>query len=147
MHSQQTPSVMSILENIGRFYRNPWYLSWWLYHKYWTSSRADSDSRFAPSQWETTLLSNDVTHWLGANLEPALRLHARRDSRVFGLGGNVYYGNGLDIIDKLPHLYDYVHTLIKTSIFTFVSRCMQCLPQPRKIVNLHVRLLHHVLLL
>ena len=31
-----------------------------------------ADSRFAPSQWETALLCNDVSHWLGANLEPAL---------------------------------------------------------------------------
>ena len=29
-------------------------------------------SRFAPSQWETALLCNDVSHWLGASLEPAL---------------------------------------------------------------------------
>ena len=35
----------------------------------WTIHRADS--RFAPSQWETVLLCNDVSHWLGANLEPA----------------------------------------------------------------------------
>ena len=34
------------------------------------SSRADS--RFAPSQWETALLCNDVSHWLGANLESTL---------------------------------------------------------------------------
>ena len=31
-----------------------------------------ADSRFAPSQWETALLSNDISHWLGANLESAL---------------------------------------------------------------------------
>ena len=31
-----------------------------------------ADSRFAPSQWETTLLCNDASHWLGANLESAL---------------------------------------------------------------------------
>ena len=31
-----------------------------------------SDSRFAPSQWETSLQSNTVSHWLGANLESAL---------------------------------------------------------------------------
>ena len=29
-------------------------------------------SRFAPRQWETALLCNDVSHWLGANLESAL---------------------------------------------------------------------------
>ena len=27
------------------------------------------DSRFAPSQWETALLCNDVSHWLGASIE------------------------------------------------------------------------------
>ena len=31
-----------------------------------------ADSRFAPGQWETALLCNDVSHWLGANLESAL---------------------------------------------------------------------------
>ena len=31
-----------------------------------------ADSRFAPSQWETALLCNAVSHWLGTNLESAL---------------------------------------------------------------------------
>ena len=39
----------------------------------WTIHRADS--RFAPSQWETALLCNDVSHWLGTNLEP-VQMHA-----------------------------------------------------------------------
>ena len=30
------------------------------------------DSRFAHSQWEMVLLCNDVSHWLGASLEPVL---------------------------------------------------------------------------
>ena len=30
-----------------------------------------AESRFAPSQWETTLLCNGVFHWLGTNLESA----------------------------------------------------------------------------
>ena len=33
-----------------------------------------ADLRFVPSQWETALLCNDVSHWLGANLESALIL-------------------------------------------------------------------------
>ena len=36
----------------------------------WCHNRADS--RLAPSQWETSLQSNAVSHWLGANLESAL---------------------------------------------------------------------------
>ena len=35
--------------------------------------RYRADSRFAPSQWETALQSNVVSHWLGTNLESALR--------------------------------------------------------------------------
>ena len=31
-----------------------------------------ADFRFAPSQWETALFCNDVSHWLGASLESAL---------------------------------------------------------------------------
>ena len=31
-----------------------------------------ADSRFAPSRWETALLCNDVSHWLGANRESTL---------------------------------------------------------------------------
>ena len=31
--------------------------------------------RFTPSQWKTVLLCNDVSHWLGTNLESALLVH------------------------------------------------------------------------
>ena len=31
-----------------------------------------ADYKFAPSQWETVLLCNDVSHWLGASLQSAL---------------------------------------------------------------------------
>ena len=31
-----------------------------------------ADSRFAPNQWETALLCNDVSNWLGASLESVL---------------------------------------------------------------------------
>ena len=45
-----------------------------------------ADSGFAPSQWETALLCNDVSHWLGANLDrisSAVCIHQR-------LGNNKY---------------------------------------------------------
>ena len=42
-----------------------------IFHEY----RLRADSRLAPSQWETSLQSNAISHWLGANLESALRLH------------------------------------------------------------------------
>ena len=43
--------------------------------KYWSTADVTeyrADSRLAPSQWETALLCNDVSHWLGASLESAL---------------------------------------------------------------------------
>ena len=40
----------------------------------WCESRCISraDCRFAPSQWETSLQSNAISHWLGVNLQSAL---------------------------------------------------------------------------
>ena len=39
--------------------RESWYVD--IHHR--------DDSRFATSQWEMALLCNDVTHWLGTNLQ------------------------------------------------------------------------------
>ena len=36
-----------------------------------------ADSRFAHSQWKTSLQGNVVSHWLGTNLESALKCHWR----------------------------------------------------------------------
>ena len=44
----------------------------WYRWKYGDGYRVDS--RLAPSQWETLLQCNGVSHWLGANLESALWL-------------------------------------------------------------------------
>ena len=41
----------------------------WLTHWLHTDIMISADSRLAPSQWETSLQSNDVSHWLGANLQ------------------------------------------------------------------------------
>ena len=37
-----------------------------------STGRIRADSRFAPSQWETALLCNDGSHWLGPSQESAL---------------------------------------------------------------------------
>ena len=43
-----------------------------LWHKYLSQLYIRVDSRFVPSQWETVLLCNDVSHWLGTSLESGL---------------------------------------------------------------------------
>ena len=53
-------------------------------------------SRVAPSQWETSLHSNDVSHWLGANFESAVIYVYRRATRNIDLYKNwvlLYFGN------------------------------------------------------
>ena len=48
----------------------PWRHDWWWGQ--WHSGfchKLTADSRLAPSQWETALLCNDVSHWLSASLE------------------------------------------------------------------------------
>ena len=47
-----------------------------------TRSDYMADSRFAPSQWETALFCNDVSHCLGASLESALGLYSQFSSTV-----------------------------------------------------------------
>ena len=57
-----------------------WYLLTWRYKpmgglstwRPFCRSYTSADSRLAPNQWETSLPSNAVSHWLGANLESAL---------------------------------------------------------------------------
>ena len=38
-------------------------------HMFWGHFLYRADSRLAPSQWQTALQSNAISHWLGANLE------------------------------------------------------------------------------
>ena len=46
-----------------------------------------ADSRFVPSQWETSLQSNAVSHWLGANLESAMDLNTSVPTNVLAPNG------------------------------------------------------------
>ena len=62
--SNFTPVKLSILN--GGWVGGVWGVSWLFSIK--------AVSRFAPSQWETALLCNDVSHWLCASLESALSI-------------------------------------------------------------------------
>ena len=45
---------------------------WMLEGNHWMGMDYRADSRFVPSQWETALLCNGVSHWLGTSLDSAL---------------------------------------------------------------------------
>ena len=69
-----------------------------------------ADSRFAPSQWETTLQSNAVSHLLDANLESALCI----------VWGAFFYFSSSDITSSGR----------SSSIITVSLTCHQSFPQP-----------------
>ena len=50
-----------------------------------TVYKAGADSRLVPSQWETSLQSNAVSHWLGANLESAPKAFVPQAKLVEGV--------------------------------------------------------------
>ena len=80
-------------------------------HPYASFPCCRADSRFAPSQWETALLCNDISHWLGASLESALLSHCLVWDRV---------GSGNDF---LP---DGTKPLPDTFILTYCQRDSFC---------------------
>ena len=68
-----------IVPNIHVFHRfsttYPLIISVFFLHQrvtHWNRYSSPADSRLAPSQWQTSLQSNAVSHWLGANLESSL---------------------------------------------------------------------------
>ena len=76
VHKRYQPSITknSLEINYLKFFKFP--KGQWVYPTKWNFLHCyQADSRFAPSQWETALLCNDVSHWLGANLETALLLY------------------------------------------------------------------------
>ena len=82
------------------------------------------DSRFALSQWETPLLCNDVSHWLGANLESALSANPLSSSVNSDPGDSF-------TIKILSYLYRNSHYKEKTYFWKslYQERCFYILHQ------------------
>ena len=84
-----------------------------------------SDSRFVSSQWETALLCNDVSHWLGTSLESALITHTLcGPATALNLSKNTPM---IVIKHPLPHtsVWDmgcllWVQSLVSVTLFTAV---------------------------
>ena len=56
-----------------------------------------ADSRFPLSQWEAALLCNDVSHWLGANLDSALNMHTVLVLLLYILHNGQFYSHYLGL--------------------------------------------------
>ena len=82
-----------------------------------------ANSRFAPSQWETALLCNDVSHWLGASLESALKLYRS----TWCLWDNTSLTHcGLEIYE--PVFFFYLHPMMKI-IDIFIEISFEYIPR------------------
>ena len=82
-----------------------------------------ADSKFAPSQWETPILCNGVSHWPGANLESALGMsndHSASDTTVWTDPGIVWLpyvtAECQTVTLRRPISLKIVHTLFKFQI-------------------------------
>ena len=76
------------------------------------------DSRFAPSQWETALLCNDVSHWLGTNLESPV------DRMIIPVPLNFI----LEYIKSYLHCLQFSHPIMThVSSIYFLWKIMACL--------------------
>ena len=70
-----------------------------------------ADSRFAPSQWETALLCNDVSHCLGAKLESTLILMICEDNLSSGFTKQ-RVDNDEIYFDGFPSQRGYIYLLL-----------------------------------
>ena len=73
------PVLSSILRHPAKFM-----YVWWRENNT-CCSKYRPDSRFVPSQWEMALLCNDISHWLGANLESSLKYVEFQGCHIDGL--------------------------------------------------------------
>ena len=87
-----------------------------------------TDSRFTPSQWETSLQSNAVSHWLGANLESALACCMwifRPNRRNFSTGLTTW--GGLFSMGDTSN-YDWNHAILAAVICDLFTSMLATLP-------------------
>ena len=94
------------------------------------------DSRLVPCQWETSLQSNTVSHWLGANLEsaPTLYIQSQSSFSVLTRRGDIAWYilslfNGLALyshnnghVDKTFSLLHAKYSITKHNYMAFKGR-------------------------
>ena len=105
-----------------------------------------ADSRFAPSQWETALLCNDVSHWMGTSLESALSIvmyetGLKWDLTVINTTNKRYRWTIVNTTHQ--YIYKYIHHPLTVSFivieccneFASIRKAIRCLLS-RKLWNL-----------
>ena len=97
-----------------------------------TCSNSRADSRFVPSQWETSLQSNAVSHWPGANLESALELYIILSIHLWTcIPGFCADCGNICTLQKLDRLCKKTYRLVST--YTIWSKCLNIGKSARRI--------------
>ena len=93
-----------------------------IYRCHGTDITPRADYRFAPSQWEMSLQSNAVCHWLGANLESALTLKQSRFITHFFLCTRLISIRGCKSSIPVPY---HLHraTVLTARMTNYISSC------------------------
>ena len=95
-----------------------------------------ADSRLAPSQWDTSLQSNAVSHWLGANLETVLVLYSLQGLQE---SWDVLVGDIVSATTPGVRRFSVPHSNIRGRSFCYRSLCgIECAHQLRKKIDISV---------
>ena len=108
-----------------------------------TGSYVRADSKLAPSQWKTSLQRNAVSHWLSANLEPALtcrhsspnctevssvhKVHVERQTDTSH--NSIHIARNLNVYKFVAmFLFNYVYSHVKLiiHILCFITHYFTC---------------------
>ena len=98
---------------------------WWMHPMLQT--RADLLDRFAISQWETALLCNDVSHWLGASLESTLSDLSLISHSLMVELTTIWHENSFQIMWLTVNLLS--HNDASRGHWSWFSRCFSSLVQ------------------
>ena len=102
------------------------------------------ESWIAPSQWETALLSNAVSHWLGANLESALTGNAKQEAaapQIWGKKLEIGHGTWWPLLGLLywyPLIFVKSRQLIWRSVPDFQMNCSDMTENRVPAINIYL---------
>ena len=130
---------LSATQNRIRFPSEPWL-------DCWVGTMFRVDSRLVPSQWETSLQSNAVSHRLGANIESA-RMLLTQDYVKYKSSVNRKYNakiNNTVLISKTKlntNLYVHVHACVRhrhTSKHLHIQMLQNTICSERTAFHMHI---------
>ena len=97
-----------------------------VHKQYFSERHCRAHSMLAPSQWETSLQSNAVSHWLGANLEsalhrigvPAWMWFSQRFNTLFVCFGRIVSHDDAIKYKHFPRYWPFVQGVYRSPVYS-----------------------------